>query len=361
MSNEILQILGRPDTIKDLMQNIVDVLKGRTRVDAVGIRLRDGDDYPYIAQSGFPAEFLQTENTLTQRNIDGELCKDKDGNIILECICGLVVSGKTDPANPLFTKGGSCWTNNSSSLLDLPPEQEPRINPHNRCIIDGYASLALVPIRTKERFAGLLQFNDRRKDCFSLSTIEQMEGIAANIGEALMRKEAEEQIKHLATHDLLTDLPSMRLATDRLSSALNMAHRYKKVVAVMFIDLDGFKTVNDTLGHDAGDYVLKQVAQRLLACVRETDTVARVGGDEFLIIATEIMSADNAAQIAQKVIQTASQPIFINGERAVVGTSIGIALFPDHSEDMDRLIKLADEAMYKVKNAGKNSYRFVNT
>ena len=128
----------------------------------------------------------------------------------------------------------------------------------------------------------------------------------------------------------------------------------------MFIDLDGFKSVNDTLGHDAGDYVLKQVAQRLLSCVRETDTVARVGGDEFLIIATEIISAENVVQIAEKIIQTVSQPIIFHNQGAVVNTSIGIALFPEHSEDMDTLIKLADEAMYKVKNAGKNNFRFVN-
>jgi diguanylate cyclase (GGDEF)-like protein len=130
----------------------------------------------------------------------------------------------------------------------------------------------------------------------------------------------------------------------------------------MFIDLDGFKTVNDTIGHDAGDYVLKQVAQRLLSCVRKTDTVARVGGDEFLIIATEINSPDNAAQIAEKVVQVVSQPIIFNGQQTVVSvsTSIGIALFPEHSEDMDQLIKLADEAMYNVKNAGKNGFRFVN-
>lgn len=172
------------------------------------------------------------------------------------------------------------------------------------------------------------------------------------------RKKAEERIKHLATHDLLTDLPDLNLAKDRLSSAINVAHRYKKAAAVMFIDLDGFKTVNDTLGHDAGDYVLKQIAQRLLSSVRETDTVARVGGDEFLIIATEINSPDNAAQIARKVIQAVSQPIIFNDQLTAVSTSIGIALFPEHSEDTDRLIKLADEAMYKVKNSGKNNYRF---
>ncbi|MBN1472239.1 MAG: diguanylate cyclase [Syntrophaceae bacterium] len=174
------------------------------------------------------------------------------------------------------------------------------------------------------------------------------------------RKRTEETIKHLATHDLLTDLPSMRLAGDRLSRAIQMARRHKKAGAVMFIDLDGFKSVNDTLGHDAGDYVLKQVAQRLLSCVRETDTVARVGGDEFLIIATEIISAENVVQIAEKIIQTVSQPIIFHNQGAVVNTSIGIALFPEHSEDMDTLIKLADEAMYKVKNAGKNNFRFVN-
>jgi diguanylate cyclase (GGDEF)-like protein/PAS domain S-box-containing protein len=185
-------------------------------------------------------------------------------------------------------------------------------------------------------------------------------GLIGAIYDISDRKKAEEQIQYLATHDLLTDLPSLRFAKDRMSVALNMARRYKKAVAVMFIDLDGFKDVNDTLGHDAGDYVLKQVATRMLSCVRETDTVARVGGDEFLIIATEINDPENAAQIAEKVIHLVSQPIIFNGRQAVVSVSIGIALFPDDSIDMDQLIKKADEAMYRVKKAGKNGFRFTN-
>ncbi len=172
------------------------------------------------------------------------------------------------------------------------------------------------------------------------------------------RKLAEDQIQYMATHDMLTDLPSLRLAKDRLSIALSMARRHQNMTAVMFVDLDGFKDVNDTLGHDAGDYLLKQVAQRLLTCVRATDTVARVGGDEYLLIATELHSPDDAARIAKKVIHLVSQPVICNGRQTAVSASIGIALYPGQGEDMDQLIKQADAAMYRVKSAGKNGFMF---
>ena len=235
--------------------------------------------------------------------------------------------------------------------------------PHRKGMPEGHAAVIrelVVPIMRGGKVMAILGVGNKPSD-YDEEDMNTVSVLADVAWEITRRKKAEEQIKHLATHDLLTDLPSLRLAKDRLSSALNLARRYKKGAAVMFIDLDGFKSVNDTLGHDVGDYVLKEVARRLLSSVRETDTVARVGGDEFLIIATEIQSPDNAAQIAEKVIRSVSQPIIINGRQATVGTSIGISLFPDHSEDMDNLIKLADEAMYKVKNAGKNNYRFVNS
>jgi len=183
------------------------------------------------------------------------------------------------------------------------------------------------------------------------------EGMVRDVTE---RKQIEEQIRHLATHDVLTDLPTMRLAKDRLKMAISLAKRNKTMMAVMFIDLDGFKEVNDTLGHDAGDYVLKQVADRLLSCVRSSDTVARVGGDEFLIIANGIHVPQNAEQIAKKLINNVSQPINFNGGQAVVGASIGIALCPNDGQDMDQLIKLADDAMYKIKKTGKNGFCFIN-
>ena len=747
LSYELLGILNSSLALPDMLNTVISSIKSWTGFDAVGIRLQAGDDFPYFARNGFSDDFLRTENTLVERGKDGGLCRNIDGNVTLQCTCGLVITRKTDPANPLFTTGGSFWTNNSFSLLELPADQDPRLHPRNRCMHEGYGSLALIPIFENQKIVGLLQLNNRKTDSLTLDTINYFELISANIGEALMRnkaewalkerlkelnclygisalietpgislekllektvmllppawqfpeitearitleeqtfqtqrfretpwtlshkimvhgkpvgqievcyleewstsdkgpflieerklitavserlgrviernraeeqireseerisaitnsahdaitmmdnngnitywnpaaerilgytsveaigknlyelivperflpahlaafpefqktgrgnaigktlelgarrkdgqeidvalslsavkvkdtwhasgilqdiserkkaeealarlnlqnelilnsaaegilgvdlqgnhtfvnaaaaamlgykaeelighpshstwhhtkpdgspypqeeceifkayvegtahrvptevfwrkdgtsfpveyastpihehgrttgvvvnftditerKKTEEQIKHLATHDLLTNLPSLGLARDRMSSAINMARRYKKTVALMFIDLDGFKAVNDTLGHDAGDYVLKEVAQLLLSCVRETDTVARVGGDEFLIIATEVNTPENASQIAKKVIHLVSRPISFKGQQAVIGASIGIALFPEHGKDMDQLIKLADEAMYRVKNAGKNGFRFVNT
>jgi diguanylate cyclase (GGDEF)-like protein/PAS domain S-box-containing protein len=174
------------------------------------------------------------------------------------------------------------------------------------------------------------------------------------------RKEAEEQIRYLATHDPMTGLPVMRLAKDFLSLSMRRSRRNKNMTAVMFVDLDGFKAVNDNFGHDAGDYVLQQVANRLISCVRESDTVARVGGDEFLIIADEMHVLQDASKIARKIIDVVSRPIHINGNEAVVGTSIGIALYPSDSDDMDQLIKKADEAMYRIKKAGKNGFGFAD-
>ena len=128
----------------------------------------------------------------------------------------------------------------------------------------------------------------------------------------------------------------------------------------MFIDLDGFKDVNDALGHDAGDFVLKAVAQRISSCIRETDTVARVGGDEFLLIATSLNSAADAGEIARKIIQLVARPVIFNGKQAAVGASIGIALYPTDSKDMDELIRIADKAMYRIKAAGKNAFGFAD-
>ena len=194
LARDVLQILNEPGDLQDFLGRILAALKTRTGFDAVGIRLQDGDDFPYVAQSGFSAEFLRTEDTLTARAADGGVCRGSNGNVSLECTCGLVVSGKTDPANPLFTPGGSFWTNDFFPLLDIPPDEDPRFHPRNQCIHQGFASVALVPIRTKERIVGLIQLNDRRQGRFTPETVELLEGIASHIGSAMMRKQAEDAL-----------------------------------------------------------------------------------------------------------------------------------------------------------------------
>ena len=195
MGREVLQILNEPGDLQGSIQRVLAALKTRTGFDAVGIRLQDGEDFPYFAQEGFSREFLLTEDTLIGQAAEGGVCRGKDGNVSLECTCGLVLSGQTDPASPLFTPGGSFWTNDSFPLLALPPSEDPRLNPRNQCIYQGYASMALVPIRDQDRIVGLIQLNDRRQGRFTLDTVELLEGIASHLGAALRRRQAEEELR----------------------------------------------------------------------------------------------------------------------------------------------------------------------
>ena len=160
----------------------------------------------------------------------------------------------------------------------------------------------------------------------------------------------------LALTDPLTGLANRRLLVDRLSVGLAHARREQAGMAVLYLDLDGFKEVNNTLGHAAGDALLKTVAARLQSTVRAEDTVARLGGDEFVIVLGQ-GGADEAAQVAAKVIESVSQPYVIEGQTARVTISVGIGLFPGHGEDPATLMRSADHALYEAKHAGKNRYR----
>jgi len=197
---DILGILGESGSWQNSIRHAVAAIKASTGVDATGIRLLNGDDFPYFCQEGFSEQFLQKENSLLERNRDGGLCRDADGNVSLECTCGLVISGNTDPANPLFTPNGSFWTNDAAHLLDLPENQDPRTHPRNVCIHQGYASIALVPVPANRRIIGLLQLNDRRKGQFTIEVIELLEAIAAGIGEVLLRQRTEEKFVQTQEH-----------------------------------------------------------------------------------------------------------------------------------------------------------------
>lgn len=172
-------------------------------------------------------------------------------------------------------------------------------------------------------------------------------------------KRIEEQVRHLAHHDPLTGLPNRRLLEDRIAQAFNLARRNASQVGVMLVDLDRFKIINDTRGHEAGDAVLREVARRLQDSVRQVDTVARQGGDEFVVVLSELKGASGAARVAQKILKALARPIAVGREHFEIGASIGIALFPADGRDAEALLKAADAAMYRAKGSGRGRYEFV--
>ena len=179
--------------------------------------------------------------------------------------------------------------------------------------------------------------------------------LEAEIGE---RKLAELRAQYLADHDALTNLPNRRLLEDRLTQALALSERNRKQTAVMFIDLDRFKAVNDSAGHAAGDAVLKEVSQRLAKQLRTGDTICRIGGDEFVVVLPQFNRLSDIAHVSQKIIETVSQPVNYNDQDLSVSPSIGISVFPDDGRDAETLIQNADAAMYHAKETGRANYQF---
>ncbi len=170
------------------------------------------------------------------------------------------------------------------------------------------------------------------------------------------RKLLEDKLADMATKDFLTGLPNRALLVDRFQLAAAEAHRESRMLAVMSIDLDKFKGVNDSMGHNAGDELLRCVAARLTSTLRSTDTVARIGGDEFLLLLPKIHTVDNAVRIANKIICSFQEPFAINGNNLLASVSIGMAICPDNGEDLETLMNKSDAALYQAKNAGRNRF-----
>jgi len=172
------------------------------------------------------------------------------------------------------------------------------------------------------------------------------------------RKQAEELVKKLAFQDTLTGLPNRRLFHDRLVLALNQAKRNRERFAVMMIDLDRFKVVNDTLGHYVGDMLIQSVGQRLTNLLRKGDTVARIGGDEFILLLPSLGRIDNADRIAEKIVSAFNEPFFLDDHEVRITPSIVIAIYPEHGDNLDILLKNSDIAMYAAKENGRNTFKY---
>lgn len=186
----------------------------------------------------------------------------------------------------------------------------------------------------------------------------QVEGAVIVFHDARQSGAEMQKMSHLAQHDALTGLPNRMLLTERITHDIGMAKRHHKKIALLFVDLDHFKDINDSLGHTVGDHLLQDVADKISSCVRFTDTVSRYGGDEFVILLSEIDKREDAAHIASKLLAKFSGPHTVDGHQIKLTLSIGISVYPDNGSDAETLMRNSDSAMYTIKAGGRNSYQF---
>jgi diguanylate cyclase (GGDEF)-like protein len=216
----------------------------------------------------------------------------------------------------------------------------------------------IFPVVSEGKSIGVLSFHSAKVREPDERLLQAIGVIGSQIGQFLQRKQAEERIHYLATHDGLTDLPNRVMFNQLLGMAIHTARRYQRSFAVLFIDLDRFKLINDTLGHEAGDKLLQEIARRFTGCLRDSDVVARLGGDEFVALVQETSGTEQVAAVARKILAAAIQPVVIAGQECRVTASIGICSYPDGAQDEQSLLKSADIAMYLAKEEGKNNFQF---
>lgn len=240
------------------------------------------------------------------------------------------------------------------------PERFKELVNHGEVELSGSDSVDWlgVPLKSADRAFGVLvvqsytervRFGDREKEMLTF--------VSQHIASALERKQAAETIRHLAFHDALTGLPNRTLFRDRFTQALAHSQRKKEMLAMLFLDLDRFKTINDTLGHAVGDRLLQAVAERLRRSVREGDTMARLGGDEFMLLLQGVQSLEGIAKVAEKILHAVRPSFHVGGHDLHITTSIGISLFPHDGQDAETLLKNADIALYRAKEHGRNNYQ----
>ena len=215
-------------------------------------------------------------------------------------------------------------------------------------LISGTATIGALVL---QNYCATLGYNEQDK--------ELLQFVASQLAAAIERKRTHSRLEFLAQYDQLTELPNRALFLDRLRSSLHRAQRDSLRLAVLYLDMDNFKQINDTFGHTTGDHLLREVAYRLRQCVREADTVGRLGGDEFAVLLNNISRQEDATLVAEKILTTLSEPYLLEGETLISAPSLGIAVYPEHGQSDLHLIRHADEAMYVAKRSGGKRYILV--
>lgn len=214
------------------------------------------------------------------------------------------------------------------------------------------------PVLVNDEVLVVMEFFLREPRVEEQRLVDLVSAIATQLGSTMLRKRSEERLTFLAHHDALTGLPNRVLLSDRLRQAMFEADRHERLVGVVFLDIDRFKKINDSLGHDIGDGLLQEVGKRFSECLRPGDTAARLSGDEFALVLAGMVHVDDSARVAQKVIGTFSQPFVVKGHELFISASIGITLYPLDDSDVEGLLRNADVAMYRAKEQGRNNYQF---
>ncbi len=251
----------------------------------------------------------------------------------------------------------------SGQALLLTPDTDVSLSEHVDTIV-GKDSLDWlgVPLNSSKGIIGVLVVQSYSGEVrYTEQDKSLLQFVSNQIASAIVRKQNEAWLQYIAHHDPLTDLPNRELFHDRLQTALARARRNKERLAVLYIDLDGFKEVNDGHGHAVGDLLLQEVAQRIRHCLRESDTVGRIGGDEFVVLLNNITLPEHGAVVAEKIRAVLDRPFELAGQRLHITSSIGVAAYPDHGDDNKQLIRHADEAMYAAKKNGGNRLLMAST
>ncbi|HHT9107153.1 MAG TPA: diguanylate cyclase domain-containing protein [Candidatus Wunengus sp. YC63] len=318
---------------------------------------------PITNIKGMITHFVAVKEDVTERKLIIEALQESEEKLkaILDNTTSVVyvkdISGQYTFINRQYEKLFHVKRDEVKGKTDydlFPKEMADAFRANDLCVLEAKAPLEFDEVAPHED--GLNTYISIKFPLYdSEGVIYAVCGISTDITE---RKCMEETIRQMAYHDTLTSLPNRALFEDRFAVALTHAHRNNELLSVMYLDLDGFKDVNDTFGHRVGDRLLQCIAERLKRCLRDSDTIARLGGDEFAVLLPGISQVSDIAHIAGKITESVKQPLQIECKEISVTTSIGIALFPDDGEDIVKLLKHADDAMYRAKENGKNNYRF---
>jgi diguanylate cyclase (GGDEF)-like protein/PAS domain S-box-containing protein len=334
--------------------------EGGVRGAEVRLRRKDGTPVWVLESAHLLRNILEgTIVDITGRKLAENALRDSEGRYRLMAENSTDMIARTTP-HGIFVYASDALRN----LLGYEPAEvigtpirdliHPDDRPSLRAIVPDAVGRTFS-YRARRRDGSLVWFESTSRAILDAAgEVSEIISVSRDISE---RRRAEEQIEYQAYHDALTGLPNRLLFRDRLTIALAHAKRQQTSLVVMFLDLDRFKVVNDTLGHSLGDGLLRVVAERLRSELREGDTIARMGGDEFTVLLSDLRDPGDAAKIAQKLLDTVAQPVRVEGHELYVTTSIGIALFPNDGNTAELLLKNADSAMYRAKEAGRNSYQ----